>query len=146
MKQPIPKFKANITAPGKMELPPMERDAMARWLRTFKVGAHLEVVIRKWNEKRSNLQNSYYWGTVIPILAEYFGHDNAEDLHEDLKLKFNPVESKIDPGKMIGGTTTKLSTVEFFSGETSYIERICRWAATEYSIYVPPPTKSEPGD
>ena len=51
--------------------------------------------------------------------------------------------SKIEPGKKIGGTTTKLSTVDFFSAETSYVERICRWAAIEFSIYIPPPKKAE---
>ena len=56
---------------------------------------------------------------------------------------FNPVESKIRPGEEIGGSTTKMSTVEFFSDESSYVERICRWAASEHGIYVPPPTKAE---
>ena len=42
-----------------------------------------------------------------------------------------------------GTTTTKLSTVDFFSAETSYVERICRWAAMEFSIFIPPPKKAE---
>jgi len=65
-------------------------------------------------------------------------------MHEDLKQKFNPAESKIEPGKMIGGTTTALSTVEFFSAEDSYVERICRWAAMEHSVFIPPPKKVDP--
>lgn len=82
---------------------------------------------------------------VIPILADFFGHDNPEDIHEDLKLKFNPIQSKIDSTKKIGGSTTKLSTVDFYSAENSYVERICRWAADEYGIYIPPPKKIEEG-
>jgi hypothetical protein len=74
-------------------------------------------------------------------LAEHFGHDNPEDMHTDLKNKFNPVESKVEPGEMIGGTTTAMSTIEFFSAEDSYIERICRWAITEYQVYIPPPKR-----
>ena len=140
MKPPTPTFEADVVD-RKMVVSDRERESMARWVRTFKNGTHLEITVRKHKEKRSNLQNSYYWATVVPILADFFGHDNAEDMHEDLKLKFNPVESKIESGKMIGGTTTKMDTVEFYSHEQSYVERICRWASTEYGLYIPPPNK-----
>ncbi len=140
MKQPTPIFEADVVD-RKMVIQDREREAMARWVRTFKNGTHLEVIIRKWREKRTNEQNAYYWGVVVPTLADFFGHDNPEDMHEDLKLKFNPVESKVEPGKIIGGTTTKLSTEEFFGPETSYVERICRWASMEYGVYIPPPKK-----
>ena len=142
MKQPVPIFEGDVVN-KKLKLFDHEKQAIARWVATFKDGTKLDITIRKHKSKRSNEQNRYYFGVVLPILADHFGHDNIEDMHEDMKLKFNPIESKIEPGKTIGGTTTKLSTVDFFSAETSYVERICRWAATEYSIYVPPPKKAE---
>jgi len=142
MKQPIPIFEGDVVN-KKLKLFDHEKKAIARWVATFKDGTKLDITIRKHKSKRSNEQNRYYFGVVLPILADYFGHDNTEDMHEDLKLEFNPIESKIEPGKIIGGTTTKLSTVDFFSAETSYVERICRWAATEYEIYIPPPKKAE---
>jgi len=141
MKQPTPVFEGDILD-GKLKLLDRVKDEISRWCRTFKTGTHIDIKITKHRAQRTNEQNKYYWGVVIPILADYFGHDNPEDMHEDLKLKFNPVESKLEPGAKIGGTTTKLSTVEFFSDETSYIERICRWAGMEYSIYIPPPDKA----
>lgn len=144
MKQPVPIFSADIVD-KKLKLFEYEKKAIARWISTFKNGTKIDIVIRKHSEKRSNKQNRYYWGTVIPILADFFGHDNPEDMHEDLKLKFNPMKSKIEPDKIIGGTTTKLSTVDFYSADTSYIERICRWASIEFSIFIPPPKKSEKG-
>ena len=144
MKQPVPIFQADIVD-KKLKFFEHEKLAIARWISTFPNGTKLDIVIRKHSSKRTNEQNKYYWGVVIPILADYFGHDNAEDMHEDLKLKFNPAKSKIDQNKTIGGTTTKLSTVDFYSAEDSYIERICRWAASEYSIFIPPPKKSEKG-
>jgi hypothetical protein len=64
-------------------------------------------------------------------------------MHAELKELFNPVESKIRPGVMIGGTTTKMSTGEFMAAEDSYVERICRWSAMEYQIYIPPPKKED---
>jgi len=142
MKKPVPIFEGDVVD-RKLVIQDHVRKAMARWVSTFKTGTHLDIVIRKHKTKRSLEQNAYYWSVVIPILADYFGHDNPESMHEDLKLEFNPVESKIVPGKMIGGSTTKLSTEEFYCGETSYIERICRWASMEHGVYIPPPTKAE---
>lgn len=142
MKQPTPVFEAHIEK-GKLKMLDFAREGMKRWVATFKDGTNVDVVIRKHRKKRTTLQNSYYWAVVIPILANHFGHDNAEDMHEDLKRAFNPVPSKIDPNERIGGSTTKMSTEEFFSDETSYVERICRWAAMEHEVYIPPPEKVE---
>ena len=140
MKQPIPIFEGDIVK-KELKIADHVKGAIKRWCATFRNGTHVEITIKKYKSKRTNDQNAYYWGVVIPIIADYVGHDNAEDMHEDLKLKFNPAGSKIDSGKVIGGTTTKMSTVEFFSGETSYVERICRWASMECGLYVPPPKK-----
>lgn len=144
MKLPIPIFDGNvIQGEGRkvVDYPPGEKEGITRWIQTFKIGQRLEIIIRKKRNKRTNEQNAYYWGVVIPILADYFGHDNPEDLHNDLKLLFNPVKSKIQPDKMVGGTTTKMSTIEFMVAEDSYVEKICRWAASEYQIYIPSPKK-----
>lgn len=142
MKQPTPIFQANIVN-GKARFTGPEKTALKRWLLTFKTGTLVDIVIRKHSTKRSNEQNAYYFGVVVPILADHFGYDNREDMHEDLKLKFNPIESKIEPGRRIGGTTTKMSTVEFMAAEDSYVERICRWAAEEHELFIPLPEKAE---
>jgi len=144
LKQPIPRF-FGVIKKGKLDIVDHEKDAIKRWCRTFKDDTKIDVTIRKHSSKRTNEQNKYYWGVVIPILGDYFGHDNPEDMHEDLKQKFNPTESKIEAGKMIGGTTTKLSTIDFMVAEDSYIERICRWASDEFQIYIPPPKRVEKG-
>jgi len=141
MKQPIPIFEADIVD-GKLKIQGHVKESIARWCRTFKTGSHVELIIRKHRVKRSDKQNRYYWGVVISILSDHFGYD-LEEMHEELKLMFNPIQSKIDPTRTIGGSTTKMSTVEFFHDEDSYVERICRWAATEHGIFVPPPEKVE---
>jgi len=56
-------------------------------------------------------------------------------MHEELKLLHNPKPSKLNPGKMIGGSTTKLDTQDFFE----YIEKIKRWASIDYGIVLPEP-------
>lgn len=141
MKKFIPTFEADVVK-GKLKIGKSVRQAMARWVSTFKNGTHLEIIIRKFRSKRTLEQNAYYWGVVVNILADHFGYE-TEEMHEELKRLFNPIESKITPGVMIGGSTTKLSTEEFYCGETSYVERICRWAATEHGVYIPPPKKIE---
>jgi len=143
MKIPDPIFSGKIID-RKLRFVQREKDGIRRWIATFQDLADVEVIIRKIKKKRTNDQNAYYWGVVIPILSEYFGHDNREDMHTDLKEEFNPVESKLKPGKKIGGTTTKMSTVEFMASDTSYVERICRWAAMEHGVYIPPPKKADP--
>ena len=143
MKQPIPIFEAAVDDNGKVQMPRFTREAMKRWLMTLK-GKAVDITIRRHKKIRTLDQNAYYMGVVVPILAEYFGHDNPDDMHEDLKREFNPVPSKINPAEKIGGTTTKLSTREFMADDDSYVERICRWAAQEYKIYIPPPKKVEP--
>jgi len=106
------------------------------WIRSnFKEGQRVLVSVKKFSKKRTQQQNAYYWGVVVQILGDHFGYE-PEEMHEELKLMFNPIESKIRPGEMIGGSTTKIPRDKFID---DYIERICRWAATEYEIYIPPP-------
>ena len=140
MKQPVPKFTGHIEA-GRLNLIGYHRIALDRYLQTFKNKTKVDVVIRKHRSQRTNDQNNYYWGVVVKILGDHFGYD-PEDMHTELKRLFNHVKSKID-GQVIGGTTTKMNTVEFFQDEDSYIERICRWAAVEHQVYIPPPQKVE---
>ena len=147
MKQIVPIFEADIVD-GKLKMLDHVKQAIDRWCRTFRTGTHIEIIIRKYRSKVTDPQRGYYFGVVVPILAEHFGYDK-ETMHEELKLMFNPVQSKIDPSRTIGGSTTKMNTVEFFSDEDSYVERICRWAAEfgqetgESGIYIPPPEKAE---
>jgi hypothetical protein len=141
MKIPTPIFEGDIVD-GKLKLLQRVKNEIARWCMTFKTGTHVDIIIRKHKSQRSKEQNSYYWAVVIPILADYFGYDR-EEIHEEMKLMFNPMQSKIDPSRKIGSSTTKMTTEEFYCDQDSYVERICRWAATEYSIYIPPPEKLE---
>ena len=141
LKQPEVIFEADIVD-NKLKMLDHVRQAISRYVSTFKNGTKVNITIKKHKKKRTNLQNAYYFGTVVPILSEHFGYD-IEEMHEELKYLFNPVQSKIDPDRKIGYSTTKMSTIEFFHDEDSYVERICRWAATEYGVYIPPPKKDD---
>ena len=131
-------FIANIRK-AKIEWSVREKDRLQRVLKCLKDGLY-DISICKHKNKRTLDQNAYYFGVVIPILSKYFGYE-PEEMHEELKLKFNPIKSKLNPDKIIGGSTRKMSTTEFFGNDLSYVERIRRWAAVEFKINIPDPEK-----
>ena len=139
MKKIAPIFEGDIVD-KKLKIQARVKREIARWCSTFKNGTHVEIIIRKFKTQRTNPQSNYYFGVVVTILADHFGYDK-EDMHDELKLMFNPIRSKINPNRTIGGTTTKMDTVEFFSDENSYVERIKRWAATDHGIFIPDPKR-----
>ena len=70
------------------------------------------------------------------ILANEFGYE-LDEMHIVLREKFLRIHDEKHPDFVIAKSTTKLSTVGFID----YIEKIQRWAALEYQIYIPDPEK-----
>jgi hypothetical protein len=138
MKAPI--FEAD-KVDGKIKWQPQTIKALNRWVSTFKDGTHFEIKISQWHKVRTDDQREYYFAVVIRLIAKRL-KCSEEDAHEEMKLEFNPVQSKLHPGRIIGGSTKKMNTIEFFSDENSYVERICRYWA-ENGLYIPPPEKKE---
>ena len=97
------------------------------------------------HKKRSNQQNRYYWGGVIPILQhtlKELGNDfTQEQCHSILKCKFlketayvnESTREFIDRIK----STTELSTNDF----EDYLENIRAWMQEFFSVDVPLPEK-----
>ena len=141
MKKITPIFKGSIVN-GFIKFSGAVKEHINIWLGSFKTGTEVDVTVRKHTKKRTLPQNAYYWGVVIPLLSEYFGYE-SEEMHDEMKLKFYPLPSKLDPKKIIGGSTTRLSVDDFLNGEGSYVNRIRRWAAMEYGIHIPDPSKAE---
>lgn len=90
---------------------------------------------------RSLQANRYYWGVVVELLAEHTGY-TPDEIHEVLKAKFLPkklavtdANGEIQGEFVIGGSTTKLNTLEF--GE--FIEAIRQWAAESLGVVIPDP-------
>ena len=94
-------------------------------------GKRIELTLQKERHNRSLSQNSYYWGVVIEILAEYFGY-TPEEQHESLKWLFLKTH---EDSLVTVKSTAKLSTIEF----ADYVDKVMRWAAMEYQIYIPDP-------
>ena len=96
----------------------------------------VEVVIRKYKSKRSNEQNSYYWGVVLDILSKHTGYE-SDEMHEILKFKF--LRKRINNEVEYVQSTTKLNTAEM----EEYLEKIRRWAAIELFCTIPLPNECE---
>ena len=123
-----PIFKATCQS-GKLVFD--DREALSRYILNLKDGP-VEVIIRRARAQRSLSQNSYYWGVVIPLLAEYCGYDEPDEMHDALKQRF--LSAPIEHGLTRIRSTSHLTTTEF----TDYIEK-CRKLAAELGVYIPDP-------
>lgn len=119
-------------------------ELVKRVIQSFE-GKRIIISVEKWVNKRSYLQNRYYWGTVVELLYvafRDFGEDvSRETVHEMLKAKFlERTMTDKNSGEIIGhysGSTADLTTVEFME----YVERIQMWAMQTFEINIPEPDK-----
>lgn len=102
----------------------------------------VDVVIRKPRDLRSHRQNRYYFGVVIPIIAEALGYEK-EDMHEILKSIFLSEDFEFNGEKVkIIKSTSSLNTEEF----ERYLAQVRTWASCDESkprICVPLPNEVE---
>lgn len=105
------------------------------------VGDIISIELKR-NKKRTNPQNAYYWGVVLPLIRnainELGNEFSIEDTHEYLKLEFNTKEViVIDELKVLPQSTAKLTTEEF----TIYLEKCIKFAAEILGIVIPLPNE-----
>ena len=112
-------------------------------------GKELVVTIERKKKKRSNSQNAYMWGCVIPIVRqglidagwEREKVNSAEVVHELLKDMFCPREEVINENTgevmRLPATTTNITTTQMME----YIADIQRWGAEFLGINIPDPNE-----
>lgn len=151
MKKVYPKFYGRVAAVnGHLKFVPDHADYYQKYMdNNTKPGQRYTFALLPYRKPRTtgsaaNLgegkgnQNGYYWSVVIPLLAEQLGLELWQ-VHEELKLKFLPTVSKLNPGKVIGGTTQKLDRTQW----EDLMERIRVWAITDDTINVKIPLPNE---
>lgn len=101
----------------------------------YKPGDWVTVTLTNKRPKRTVSQNNYYWGAVLPAIAEETGEHDLTALHEIFKNKFLAKETVEMYGTVVTKTksTTELSVLEF--GE--YIDKIAGLTGIK-----PPPTEN----
>lgn len=114
-------------------------------IETYAEGDYLIFSIKKLNKKRSNLQNNYYWGVVVPVLVIGLREVGYEDIdsntaHELMKLKYLKkilLNKKTGEITNILGTTTELTAVEF----NEYLDKINNFAIEYLNTEIPLPNE-----
>jgi hypothetical protein len=104
----------------------------------------VRITIERAHATRSSQANRYYWGVVVDLLAEHTGY-TPEETHDVLKQLFLPKRCAMLTGNgdvvgefVIGGSTAKLTTIEFYE----YCSRIREWALHTLAVDIPAPTGS----
>lgn len=98
----------------------------------------IEVIVRVKRSQRSRRQNSWYWGCIIPMLAEHCGY-TPDEMHELMAMKFLRIEDCPVTGSPRRQRTPKTNTAEF----AEYCEQIRIFAATELGVVIPDPQQVE---
>ena len=111
------------------------RGKLMAYLSGYKDGTRIEATFKQYRRQRTNPQNKYYWGVVVPILANHFGY-TKDEMHDALRWQFLRKQDKEPPTVR---STAELTTVEF----NAYIDEIVIWAATEFQVVVPDPGEIE---
>ena len=119
--------------------------AYASWVATVPEGTEVLITFSRAKATRSEQQNRFYWGVIVDAISSHTGY-TPEETHECLKQLFLPKKLAMLDGNgdvhnelVIGGSTTKLSKVEF--GE--YCTQVREWAFDHLGIYIPLPSESE---
>lgn len=128
----VPILRGTVTPDGRLEFQPAVRGLMRRHLSTL-AGKAVEVTIRAEARKRTDRQSRYYFGVVVPLLAEFCGYDKQE-MHELLAMRFLRIEDDPVTGSPRRKRTPQTNTKEF----AEYVDTCIRLAA-ELGVYVPEP-------
>lgn len=116
---------------------------LIRLFSTLRAGQYM-VEVKRHRGKRTDPQNRYYWGLVVPavraglIALGWEDMTNDELAHEYLKYKFGKTEHvNKHTGEVVclPTSTAEMNTLEF----TEYIEQVREWAAKDLYITIPDP-------
>ena len=115
----------------------LEQEKYTNYIKGLRPG-ELEMIVRRAKRSRSNPQNRYYWGCVLPLISEEIGILIYEEVHEMLKGIFlkRGVDYKGKRFEVIR-STADLSTMEF----EEYLEKIRKWALIELNLLIPLPNE-----
>ena len=103
------------------------------WL-SFLEGKEIQVRVERKGKARSHKQNNYYWGVVVPILAEYWGLFDYE-VDDILKNKF--LKYTDENGRERTYRKRDLTTLE----TELFYEQIRMWASAEENCFIPLPNE-----
>jgi hypothetical protein len=109
-------------------------------------GKEVSIVLDRNTKKRSNNQNAYYHGVVLPIVkaglidAGFENYRNNEQVHDLLKFRFLKTNENNVNGEFIERikSTSELSTSQFMD----FIAEVQKWATEFLNVYIPEPNEN----
>ena len=124
-------------------------DKTARLIGALKRDFPVEVVIRRFQKKRTPEANAYLWGVVYPVLADVSGYEKDE-LHYVMCCRFFGTKVVEVMGerfeKPVRTTTTNEDGELEWLGAgpfAEFVDFVIREAALWYDAIVPPPTPKD---
>ena len=131
-----PKFRATVRQ-GKLHV--IDRKALDAYVASLKEDSSVNIIIKRSMRTRSDQQNRYYWGAVLPTISEHTGY-SVEELHETLKRLFLPTKIvKLGSKEVaIPPSSATINTMEF----AEFLDRVISEAAT-MGISIPSPEQVE---
>lgn len=129
----IPKFTGTVID-GKISFFGRQRHYLENWLATLE-GEKIVVQVKKWEPEGTDQQMKYMHAVVFRLLSQHTGF-TEEEIKEAMKIKFASKHDQKD-GLTVVESVRKMS----ISRRSEFIEDICRWAATDLDLYIPPPIK-----
>lgn len=118
---------------GRVKLPATVAGLLRKYLASYTGGTPIDLTVKRATKKRTNQQSRYYFGVVVPLLAEHCGYDKQE-MHELLAMRFLRIEDDPVTGSPRRKHTPDTETKEF----AEYVDACIRLAA-ELGVYVPEP-------
>ena len=111
-------------------------------------GSEVLITISKAKKHRSNNQNAFYWGILIPIVQQGLKdatgeYRSAEMIHYNILLKMFAPENEIvntETGECITEkiTSSQMTTTQF----CEYVMEIQKWGAEFLGIDIPSPNEN----
>jgi len=105
-------------------------------------GKRVRVTVARETKGRTLSQNSWLWGAIYPLIADWSGH-TVDEIHEAMKVLHGPksfltlgpaADSHLGQEMLVPRSTAEYTTDEF----SNYCERVRAWAATQ-GLNIPDP-------
>jgi hypothetical protein len=109
-------------------------------------GKEIKISVERNYDKRSNKQNSYHWGVLIPLWRDLIRQEmgeihTPESTHEQLKdwFGFKKESVNLSTGEVL---YSKKRTRDYTTQEMKEFQEMCRQKALEmFDAYIPEPNE-----
>lgn len=102
-------------------------------------GVEVDVQIGKHYKPRTEKENRYYWGVIIPLVAAEIGEEDTDIVHTWLQIAVGHKKTLANVDVPLG--TSDLSTAEF----EDFASRVRMFASKFLNVYIPLPNEGVVG-